>query len=150
MTDQEFNDPLEGLDPILEGAFSAPGAPVADPTPPPVEATPPVPAAPEAPEPVAVSDVAFPPITQEPSKPVSVNSDVFGTIPVDVTVELGRAQISLKDVYELAEGSIIELNRFLGEPLDVVVNGQVIARGEVVAIDDHYAIRVTKVVAKSI
>lgn len=143
MTDQEFNDPLEGLDPILEGAFSAPAAPVSDPTPP-------APAAPEAPEPVAVSDVAFPPITQEPSKPVSVNSDVVGSIPVDVTVELGRSQISLKDVYELAEGSIIELNRFLGEPLDVVVNGQVIARGEVVAIDDHYAIRVTKVVAKSI
>lgn len=72
--------------------------------------------------------------------------EVFGNIPVEVTVEMGKTKISLQDIMELNKGSIIELAKRSGEPLDVLVGGKVIAKGEVVAIDDHYGLRVTKVV----
>ena len=67
---------------------------------------------------------------------------------MNVSVELGRAKISLKEVFELTEGAIIELDRLVGEPLDLVVNGQVVAQGEVVAIDNSYGLRVTNIIAK--
>ena len=66
-----------------------------------------------------------------------------------VSVELGRSQISLKEVLDLSEGSIVELQRLVGEPLDLVVNGQIIAQGEVVAIDNNYGLRITNVIARS-
>ena len=53
------------------------------------------------------------------------------------------SKISLKEIFELSEGAIIELERMVGEPLDLVVNGQVVAQGEVVAIDNNYGLRVT-------
>lgn len=62
-------------------------------------------------------------------------------------MELGRSHVSLKEVFELSEGSIIELERLVGEPLDLVVNGQVVAQGEVVAIDNNYGLRVTNVIS---
>jgi flagellar motor switch protein FliN/FliY len=68
---------------------------------------------------------------------------------VNLSVELGRSQISLKEVFELTEGSIIELERLVGEPLDLVVNGQIVAQGEVVAIDNNYGLRVTNIVSNS-
>ena len=70
-------------------------------------------------------------------------------IPVNLSVELGRTKISLKEVMDLNEGSIIELERLVGEPLDLVVNGQIIAQGEVVAIDNNYGLRITNVVAQT-
>ena len=98
-------------------------------------------------EDTAVSEVQFPSLTPEQSgKKVEV--DVFSNIPVNLSVELGRSQISLKEVFELTEGSIIELERLVGEPLDLVVNGQVIAQGEVVAIDNNYGLRITNIVAQ--
>lgn len=72
--------------------------------------------------------------------------DVFGNIPVEVTVQMGKSKISLKEVMELSKGSVIELSKVAGEPLDLLVNGQLIGRGEVVAIDDNYGIRVTEVI----
>lgn len=95
-----------------------------------------------------VSDVRFPTLTDsEKGQPVEL--DIFANIPVNLSVELGRSQISLKEVYELTEGSIIELERLVGEPLDLVVNGQVIAQGEVVAIDNNYGLRITNIVASA-
>lgn len=94
---------------------------------------------------IDVSDVQFPDIVESAGTESSVSKDVFGSIPVEISVELGRSNVSLKEAYELKEGSILELDRYVGEALDIVLNGQVIASGEVVAIDDHYAIRVTKV-----
>ncbi|OGC12390.1 flagellar motor switch protein FliN [candidate division WOR-1 bacterium RIFOXYA12_FULL_52_29] len=72
----------------------------------------------------------------------------MGDIPISVTVELGNAELSLKEILELSEGSIIELNRLAGEPLDLKVGGQLVAQGEVVAVDDYYGLRITNVVMK--
>ena len=72
----------------------------------------------------------------------------LGDIPVQVTVELGRTQMSLRKVLELQEGSVIELDRLAGEPLDLKVGGQLIAQGEVVAVDDYYGLRITNVIVK--
>ena len=96
-----------------------------------------------------VSKVQFPNISRVESKNNSPDADLFNNIPVDVSVELGRSQVSLKEVYELTEGSIIELERLVGEPLDLVVNGQVIALGEVVAIDSNYGLRVTNILSQA-
>ena len=93
-----------------------------------------------------ISEIEFPGLNQETSGR-KVEMEVFGNIPVNLSVELGRSQISLKEVFELTEGSIIELERLVGEPLDLVVNGQVIAQGEVVAIDNNYGLRVTSVLS---
>ncbi len=93
-----------------------------------------------------VAEIQFPTLnSDETGKKVAVN--VFSNIPVRLSVELGRSQISLKEVFELTEGSIIELDRLVGEPLDLVVNGQIIAQGEVVAIDNNYGFRVTNIVS---
>ncbi len=73
------------------------------------------------------------------------DKNLFKNIKVDVSIELGRSQISLKKLYELKNGSIIELGRLVGEPLDLVINDQVIARGEVVAVNSNYGIRITHV-----
>ncbi len=72
----------------------------------------------------------------------------LGDIPVQVTVELGRTQMTLREVLELSEGSVIELDRLAGEPLDLKVGGQLIAQGEVVAVDDYYGLRITNVIVK--
>lgn len=94
-----------------------------------------------------MSQIHFPSLTQE-TLGRSVANDLFGKIPVNVSVELGRSKVSLKEIYELNEGSIIELERLVGEPLDLVVNGQVVANGEVVAIDNNYGLRLTNIIAK--
>ena len=96
---------------------------------------------------VEVSGIQFPTLEKGLSAK-KFNTDVLTNIPVEVTVELGRTKISLKDLYELAEGSIIELERLAGEPLDLVVNGQIVAHGEVVAIDENYGLRITHIVAR--
>ena len=98
---------------------------------------------PVVPDPI-ISTVQFPDIDMEQSDE-KINSGIFSNIPVDVSVELGRSHVSLKEVFELTEGSIIELERLVGEPLDLVVNGQIVAQGEVVAIDNNYGLRVTTV-----
>lgn len=77
-----------------------------------------------------------------------LNPRALSEIPVQVTVELGRAQMSLRDVLELSEGSIVELDRLAGEPLDLKIGDQLIAQGEVVAIDDFYGLRITNVAMK--
>lgn len=78
----------------------------------------------------------------------SFGKEMFAQIPIKVTVQLGQTNLSLKEVLSLKEGSIIELNRIAGEPLDLVINDQLIARGEVVAIDDNYGLRITDVIAR--
>ena len=95
-----------------------------------------------------VSDVEFPELQEEKTQH-KIEGDMLHNIPVNLSVELGRTKISLKEVMELNEGSIIELERLVGEPLDLVVNGQIIAQGEVVAIDNNYGLRITNVIAQT-
>jgi flagellar motor switch protein FliN/FliY len=94
-----------------------------------------------------VKNVRFPELA-ESEKGERLEGRVLGDIPVQATVELGAAELSLKDVLDLAEGSIIELNRLAGEPLDLKVGGQLVAQGEVVAVDDFYGLRITNVILK--
>ncbi len=68
-------------------------------------------------------------------------------IPLDVTVELGRVRMLIKDVLELASGSIVELDRVAGEPVDLLVNGRLVAKGEVVVIEDNFGLRITEIVS---
>jgi flagellar motor switch protein FliN/FliY len=66
-------------------------------------------------------------------------------VPVDVTVEIGRTRMTVGEMLELRHGSIVALNRMAGEPVDLLVNGTPIARGEVVVIDEQFGLRVTDV-----
>lgn len=68
-------------------------------------------------------------------------------IPVQLTVELGRTKIAIRNLLQLAQGSVIELDRLAGEPMDVLVNGCLIAQGEVVVVNEKFGIRLTDVIA---
>jgi len=70
-------------------------------------------------------------------------------IPVEVSMEIGKAQMSIRDLLQLSQGSVVELDRLAGEPLDVLVNGTLIAHGEVVVVDDRFGIRLTDVISAS-
>ncbi len=67
-------------------------------------------------------------------------------VPLEISVELGTAKRKVKDILEFTQGTIIELERQAGAPVDVVVNGNLIARGDVVVIDDNFAVRITEIV----
>ena len=70
-------------------------------------------------------------------------------IPVQLTVELGRTRIPIKNILQLAQGSVVELDALAGEPMDVLVNGFLIAQGEVVVVNDRFGIRLTDIVTPS-
>jgi flagellar motor switch protein FliN len=70
-------------------------------------------------------------------------------IPVQLTVELGRTRIPIKNILQLAQGSVVELETMAGEPMDVLVNGYLIAQGEVVVVNDKFGIRLTDIVTPS-
>ncbi|WP_068786044.1 flagellar motor switch phosphatase FliY [Paenibacillus phocaensis] len=76
------------------------------------------------------------------------NLNLLMDIPLKVTVELGRTQRQIKDILELSQGSIIELDKLAGEPVDILVNNKLIAKGEVVVIDENFGVRVTDIVSQ--
>ena len=82
--------------------------------------------------------------TADPSK--QIHPDVLQNIPVTLSVEVGRATIKIRDLMRLTQGSVVELDRIAGEPLDLLVNNTVVAQGEVVLVNDRYGIRLTRVV----
>ena len=75
------------------------------------------------------------------------NLNVILNIPVQVSLELGKAKMDLRDLLQLGQGSVVELERMVDEPLDVLVNGALVARGEVVVVDNKFAIRLTDIVS---
>ncbi len=77
----------------------------------------------------------------------NANLDVILNIPVQVSLELGRAKMDLRDLLQLGQGSVVELERMIDEPLDVLVNGTLVARGEVVVVDNKFGIRLTDIVS---
>lgn len=79
----------------------------------------------------------------------SKNLNLLLDIPLQVTVELGRTKRSIKDILELSPGSIIELDKLAGEPVDILVNNRLIAKGEVVVIDENFGVRVTDIISQS-
>ncbi len=72
--------------------------------------------------------------------------DMVLDIPVELTVELGRVRVPIKNILALAQGSVIELSTLAGEPMDVLVNGYLIAQGEAVVVNDRFGIRLTDIV----
>src|SRR5262245_22178682 len=75
--------------------------------------------------------------------------DLILDIPVQLTVELGRTKITIKNLLQLAQGSVVELDGLAGEPMDVLVNGCLIAQGEVVVVNDKFGIRLTDIITPS-
>ncbi|UTW02755.1 flagellar motor switch protein FliN [Amphritea atlantica] len=73
--------------------------------------------------------------------------DVILDIPVKLSMEVGRSDISIRNLLQLNQGSVVELDRVAGEPLDVLVNGTLVAHGEVVVVNDRYGIRLTDVIS---
>ena len=86
-----------------------------------------------------------PPGTMAPGNDLNMILD----IPVQLTVELGRTRIPIKHILQLAQGSVVELETLAGEPMDVLVNGFLIAQGEVVVVNDKFGIRLTDIVTPS-
>lgn len=82
---------------------------------------------------------------QDVKEDLSLNLDFILDIPLLVTVELGRAKLPIQDLLKIGEGSVVELNRLVGEPLEVLVNGKPVARGEVVVVNEKFALRLTDI-----
>ena len=100
-------------------------------------------------EKVSVQPVQFQAFDQEIPRGVPENIALIQDVPLKVTVELGRTVKRINEVLEFGPGTIIELDKLVGEPLDILVNGQYVAKGEVVVMDENYGIRVTDIVNPS-
>lgn len=83
---------------------------------------------------------------REASADPVVQLDLIQNVTVSISVEVGRSSLRIRDLIKLGQGSVVELDRVAGEPLDVCVNNTVIARGEVVLVNERYGIRLTQVV----
>ncbi|MFT6154378.1 MAG: flagellar motor switch protein FliN/FliY [Crocinitomicaceae bacterium] len=93
---------------------------------------------------------SFEGVEKEPASEVTTPElDVILDIPVSISMEVGNTQIPIRNLLQLNQGSVIELDRLAGEPLDVLVNGTLIAHGEVVMVNDKFGIRLTDVISQS-
>ena len=101
-----------------------------------------VPAAPSAPAAPIFSELA----AQQPALETNNDIDMILDIPVQLTVELGRTKIAIRNLLRLAQGSVVELEGLAGEPMDVLVNGCLIAQGEVVVVNEKFGIRMTDII----
>ena len=105
----------------------------------------------------ANTDVAPPPDLNDSSKSIdsktqagtesSINLDFILDIPIEVTVELGRSKMLVNELLQLGQGSVIELSKLAGETLEILANQKLIARGEVVVVNDKYGVRLTEVIS---
>jgi flagellar motor switch protein FliN/FliY len=104
------------------------------------------------PAPVADVDPAGEPLEAAPAAAEHSDADLarLHAVPVELAVEIGRTRMTIGDTLGLGPGSIITLNRMAGEPVDLLVNGRPIARGEVVVIDEEFGLRVTEVVGSAV
>lgn len=123
MAEQGVEEDQEDIDALLAGAQSAPAA-----------------------EPIEMEEFTN---TGTIGGPDSPDLDVILDIPVRISMEVGNTQISIRNLLQLNQGSVIELDRLAGEPLDVLVNGTLIAHGEVVVVNEKFGIRMTDVISPS-
>jgi flagellar motor switch protein FliN len=96
-----------------------------------------------------VAPASFANFTPTPATNSGNDINMILDIPVQLTVELGRTRIPIKHILQLAQGSVVELDALAGEPMDVLVNGYLIAQGEVVVVNDKFGIRLTDIVTPS-
>ncbi len=94
----------------------------------------------------ALTKALFKPLSGQSASGASNDIDMILDIPVQLTVELGRTKISIKNLLQLSQGSVVELNAMAGDPLDILVNGTLVAQGEAVMVDDRLGIRLTDVI----
>ena len=137
--------------PASPQAVSAPQFPrAASPAAPPSFAPPPPPFGAQQPTPmVDVHPAEFTPLMPRGASGPGSKIDLIADIPVRVTVELGKTRKSISEVLNITTGSVIELDKMAGEPVDVLVNGKLIAKGEGVVIDENFGVRITDVMNTS-
>ena len=141
-------------------AAPAPPPPAAAPAPAPAPAAPPAAAAapanygygappmqPHVASNVPVQSAQFTPLSTTPVQINDANIGLILDVPLQVNVELGRTKKSIKDILDLTKGSIVELDKLAGEPVDIMVNGKYLAKGEVVVIDENFGVRITEIVS---
>ena len=80
---------------------------------------------------------------------VARNLDLLLDVPLDVAVEIGRTRVAIRDLLQLGQGSVLELAKAAGEPLDVLINGRPVARGEAVMVNDRFGVRLTDIISPS-
>lgn len=100
-------------------------------------------------QPQSVGSQVFKPLDQGQGSGATRDLEMVMDIPVKLSVELGRTRITIKQLLELAQGSVIELEGLAGEPMDILINGYLIAQGEVVVVEDKYGIRITEIITPS-
>ncbi len=99
-------------------------------------------------QPVSVKPVEFSPLTPGPRTEVQGNIEVLLDIPLNLTVELGRTTKTIKEILELSTGAVVELQKLAGESVELLVNNKLIAKGEVVVIDENFGIRITSIISR--
>ena len=97
----------------------------------------------------SVKSARFAPLGQSVSHGAQGSMDLLLDVDLDLTVELGRTSLPVREVLQLGPGSIVELDKLAGEPADIMVNGKLIARGEVVVVDESFGVRVTEIASQS-
>jgi len=90
---------------------------------------------------------AFPPVDKANAAPGANNLEFILDIPLQVTVQVGSARMQIRDILQLGQGSVVELDKLAGEPMEVLVNNKLVAKGEVVVVNDKFGIRLTDVVS---
>ena len=95
---------------------------------------------------VPVQSAQFAPLNAAPVQVNDANIGLILDVPLQVNVELGRTRKSIKEILDLTKGSIVELDRLAGEPVDILVNGKYLAKGEVVVIDENFGVRITEII----
>jgi len=128
--------------PVYDAAPQPPPAYAASPPPQPQYAPTPQ----YAPPPVNAAPVQFTSFNPTDIMQQKENIEIIMDVPLEVTVELGRTSKRIKEILEFAPGSIIELDKLAGEPIDILVNGKFVAKGEVVVIDENFGIRITNII----
>jgi flagellar motor switch protein FliN/FliY len=96
---------------------------------------------------VNVQEAQFPQFSQAQTQPLPNNMELIKDVPLEVTVRLGKTVMKIRDILDLGDGSIIELDKLAGEPVDLLVNGKLVAKGEVVVIDENFGFRVKDIIS---
>ncbi len=89
----------------------------------------------------------FPPLESSSSKESARDLDFILDIPLQVAVELGRTSMIINDLLQLGQGSVVELSKLAGEPLEILVNGKLLARGEAVVVNEKFGVRITDIIS---
>jgi flagellar motor switch protein FliN/FliY len=98
-------------------------------------------------EKVDIQSAQFPEFNESSTQPLPNNMELIKDVPLEVTVRLGKTVMKIRDILDLGDGSIIELDKLAGEPVDLLVNGKLVAKGEVVVIDENFGFRVKDIIS---